>query len=37
MFTPKRKKPCKLIIYRALAHITVIPLGLEPRTTTLKV
>ena len=34
---PKMKMPRKSMIYKALSLIVVIPLGLEPRTPTLKV
>ncbi len=37
MFTPKRKNPHKSLIYKGLYFYLVIPLGLEPRTPSLKV
>ena len=37
MFTPKRKTLDKVLIIKRLNDILVIPLGLEPRTPTLKV
>ena len=37
MLSPKKKKPCKLLIYKAITFDDVIPLGLEPRAHTLKV
>ena len=37
MFQLKNQKPCKLNVYKAFVQCIVIPLGFEPRTTTLKV
>gem|GEM_PF-4677874 len=37
LFTLKKKKPLKSLIFKAVSVFDVIPLGLEPRAHTLKV